>query len=500
MSARNQMPNRNATVLQLARRASIPRLPVCAGLLCAVVCGCLITANAKLGLAFGTFVILFALVACYPTVLVPALVVLSVFVETMFQSLTVSVGGTELMNFNGVVNIVLICVAAFLVFSGRIRLFGSLITKVFLLYCIAVAVSLAFSVNPFLTIKSLVRVSAAFCIYLIITQVVTEKRAIDKTFQTLLIASAVPIAVGLYQIVFVNSFEMSRDMRVSGTFRNGQSYSMYLGLLLPFVFGQALFSKTRPMWRSFFAGLFVAGLINLLYSSTRVGWGTFVLAMVCYAVLSKMKAFLPAIALLLVLLIIVFFPFFVESFGGFFTTDLGTYLSDDVSHDFRSEDYYSASSLHIRVFVWKHMLREVLGKSALFGLGSGTWLDYHDKATVGFRVASHSDYFEVLFGTGLLGFAAYLLFRVRQLALLNRFLKDGVEAPVRATVVLPCLATQIACLAMSITEVWQAYDGIYWTSWITFAISETYYKFYRTQSHDQHAADDTALDQDHGRT
>jgi O-antigen ligase len=439
---------------------------------------------------------LFALVACYPTVLVPALVVLSVFIETTFQPLTISVGGTELMNLNGVVNIVLISVTGFLVATGRIRPFRSLITKVFLLYCVAVAVSLAFSVNPFLTVKSLVRVSAAFCIYLTITQVVTEKRAIDRTFQTLLMASAIPIAVGLYQIVFVNNLEISRNMRVAGTFRNGQSYSMYLGLLLPFVFGQALFSKARPIRRLFFAGLFIAGLVNLVYSSTRIGWGAFVLAMVCYAVLSRMKAFLPAIALVLVLLIIVFFPFFVESFGGFLTTDLGTYLSDDVSHDFRSEDYYSASSLHIRVFVWKHMLREVLGKSALFGLGSGTWFDYYDKATIGFVLASHSDYFEVLFGTGLLGFTAYLLFRLRQLMLLNRFFKSDIRESVKTTVILPCLATQVACLAMSVTEVWQAYDGIYWTSWITFAISEAYYKFYHTRSHYPHTTDDTVVDHD----
>ncbi len=53
-------------------------------------------------------------------------------------------------------------------------------------------------------------------------------------------------------------------------------------------------------------------------------------------------------------------------------------------------------------------------------------------------------------------------------------------------VLFPCLATHIACIGMSMTEVWQAYDGIYWLSWITIAISEACYRWYRT--HEQQAA------------
>jgi hypothetical protein len=53
-------------------------------------------------------------------------------------------------------------------------------------------------------------------------------------------------------------------------------------------------------------------------------------------------------------------------------------------------------------------------------------------------------------------------------------------------VLLPCLATHIACIGMSMTEVWQAYDGIYWFSWITVGISEAYYRWYR--AHEQPAA------------
>jgi O-antigen ligase len=249
--------------------------------------------------------------------------------------------------------------------------------------------------------------------------------------------------------------------------------------MLPYLFGQALAGTAPPARRGLFGGLFLAGLVELVYTSTRIGWGVFALAMILYGASSNPRRLLPPIVILLTVSIILFFPFYATAFGGYFRTNLQTYFSDDVSWDYRSPDYLAASSLHIRIFVWRHMLRKLWDTNIWWGLGSGTWFEKTDRETIHFSLASHSDYAEVVFGTGVVGLAAYLVFRLRQVVLLARFVRSNAGLSIKQTVLFPCLATHIACLGMSITEVWQAYSGIYWLSWITFGISESYYQWYR---------------------
>jgi len=468
----------NTARINGVERAAVPRLFLAAGLFCAVMIGYLAFFNAAVGIGFMTAVMLLTLIVVYPVVLVPAMVVLSVVIEKALTPLSITVGGRELLNFVGVVNLCLVGATMLYTATGQMQPFRSLITRPFAIYLAVVLASLLYSVEPMMTVKSFVRISAGFCVYLLITQFVTEKRQIDRIFHILVFASAIPITVGLYQIVFRNHFVLSRDLRIPGTFRNGMSYAMYLAIMLPYIFGQVAFSRGKPLKRGFFLAVFLAGLINLVYSATRIGLGVFALAMIVYAMLANPRKLLPAILVLLFLSVIVFFPYFAASFGGYLKTDLRTYMSNDVSWDMRSSDYITASSLHIRVFVWRQMLRALVATNVLLGAGSGTWFENIDLKTVGFRLASHSDYMEVLFGTGLVGLSVYLLFRIKQLLLLVRFAKSGAEHAVRATVLYPCLATHVACLGMSITEVWQSYSGIYWLSWIACGISESYYRWY----------------------
>jgi O-antigen ligase len=472
-----------------AERTTVPRLFLAAGLFCAVIIGYLVVANMAVGIGFMTALLLLILTVAYPVVLAPAMVVLSVFIEKALTPLSITVGGRELLNFVGVVNLCLIAACALYTATRQMRPFQSLITKPFALYLAVVLASLVYSADTMMTAKSFVRISSGFCIYLLVTQFLTEKRQIDRVFQILVIISVIPIAVGLYQIAFRNHFIISRDLRIPGTFRNGMSYAMYLAIILPYIFGQLVFSKGSLLKRGFLLTLFLAGLANLVYSATRIGLGVFALAMIVYAMLSSPKKLLPAILVLLFLSVIVFFPYFEASFGGFFRTGLKTYMSNDVSWDMRSSDYITASSFHIRVFVWRHMIHKLVDTNVLLGVGSGTWFDNFDKKTVGFLLASHSDYLEVAFGTGLVGLSVYVLFRIKQLLLLVRFAKSDAERDVKTMVLFPCLATHVACLGMSITEVWQAYDGIYWLSWIAVGISESYYRWYCRREGDSQLAE-----------
>ena len=179
-------------------------------------------------------------------VLVPAMVILSVVVEKALMPLSITVGGRELLNFVGIVNLCLIGATMLYTATSQMQPFRSLMTKPFALYLAVVLASALYSVDTMMTVKSFVRISAGFCIYLLITQFVTEKRQIDGVFKILVIISAIPITVGLYQIVFRNHFVLSRDLRIPGTFRNGMSYAMYLAIILPYIFGQVAFSQGPP--------------------------------------------------------------------------------------------------------------------------------------------------------------------------------------------------------------------------------------------------------------
>ncbi len=459
----------------------MPRLFLAAGLFCAIVIGYLAFFNAAVGIGFMTAVLLLTLIVIYPVVLVPAMVVLSVVIEKALTPLSITVGGRELLNFVGVVNLCLVGATLLYTATGQMQPFRSLITRPFAIYLAVVLASLLWSADTMMTVKSFVRISAGFCVYMLITQFVTEKRQIDRIFHILIFISVIPITVGLYQIVFRNHFLLSRDLRIPGTFRNGMSYAMYLAIILPYLFGQVAFSGAGRLKRGFFLVVFLAGLVNLVYSATRIGLGVFALAMIVYAMLANPRRLLPAILILLFLSVIIFSPYFAASFGGLLRTNVRTYMSNDVSWDMRSSDYITASSLHIRVFVWRQMLHTLVDTNVLLGVGSGTWFDNMDRRTLGFPLASHSDYMEVVFGTGLVGLSVYLLFRIKQLLLLVRFAKSNAERAVQTTVLFPCLATHIACLGMSITEVWQSYSGIYWLSWIACGISESYYRWYSSQ-------------------
>lgn len=462
--------------ISLVERTGPPRLIIGVCLLCAAVIGYMVVANVTMALGLMAATALFAVTVSRPLALLPAVLILSIFVEKALRPLTISVGGVELLNFNGVVNCCLLAATAFYVATGRIRPFQSLVSRPFSIYLAFVVLSLLFSVNPFLTIRSIVRISAAYCIYLIITQFVTDRRQMDRLLQLFVVISVIPITVGLYEIVFQNHFAVLRTQRIHGTFSNGMSYAMYLALVLPYVFAQIVVGKGGYARKLFLSAIFFAGMVNLVYTSTRIGWGVFAMGMILYAAFSNPKKLLPVVVVLLLLGVIVFFPFFAKSFGGYLKTDLRTYMSDDVAWDTRGADYVTASSLHIRVYIWRHMVEALRNVNVLFGAGSGTWFDYYDRKMMGFRLASHSDYFEVLYSTGLAGLAAYLVFRIRQLTLLARFARSGVDRQAKMTVLFPCLAAHIACLGMSITEVWQSYSGIYWISWITFAMSEGYYR------------------------
>jgi len=466
----------DAARLACAERIGTPRLPILGVFLGAALVGYLLTMNVTAALGFLGVLVLFSIASQQPAVLLPPLVILPVVMEATLQSVSITIGGRPLLNFYGVVNVGLAAAVVFFMLTDRIRPFDSLVTGAFVLYLAAVVFSLSFSADTMMTVRSLVRISSGFFLYLMITQFLTEKRQIDRLFQIVVIVSAIPIAVGLYQIAIRNHFALSRTLRIKGTLINGMSYGMYLAMILPYIFGQVVFAKGGWIRRSLFAVLFLAGLVNLVYASTRIGWGVFALTMILYGLLTDVRRLLPVILAAMILAGVLFAPFFAQSFGGFFETDWRTYLSNDIRWDARSAEYVTASSLHIRVYVWRHMLHQLWATRPLFGVGSGTWFLNFDLKTMGLPIASHSDYFEVLFGTGFIGLLLYLLFRFRQLVLLGRFARGRIERRIKTTVLFPCLASHIACLGMSITEVWQSYACVYWLSWIMIGISECYYE------------------------
>ncbi len=408
------------------------------------------------------------------------LVLFTVCIETTLQQISLASGQSGMLNFNGAINIYIVAFTLLYIFKGEVKPFNSLITKPFLLYFLIVIFSLAVSSDRVLTIKSGIRISTGYCLYLLISQLITDKKSMDKMFKFFLFLCIIPIFVGLYQIVFVNKFHFTLDMRVTGTFKNGQSYSQYLAILLPFLFARLTSVNDFMGKKVFFFVLFILGLANLLYSNTRIGWVACFFSIIIYCYLSNKKRILLFLLVLLVMMGIALSPFVMQRFGIYFTTPWSAYLSDNLYDSKHSSVYEGISSVHARIWVWKNMLRETF-KSPIIGLGSGTWFDYFS-AKLGIGAASHNDYIEVLFGTGFLGLFFYFLLRIKQIGLLMKIKKFTLKSPENMTVILPSLAISISLMVVSLTEVWQAYVGVYWTFWIILGLSECYYKYFLKKS------------------
>ncbi len=180
-------------VPELMRRGSdplrgrdVPLLPVLAGLLGALATGYLLTVNIPMAFGFLVFLALFCVTVLHPVSLIPGLVILTVFVERALQSVGISAGGRELLNLCGVVNLCLAAAIVFYAMTERMRPFrvpGDAILCV----CIWRRCSCPCwsRVDFLMTVRSIVRITAGYCIYLMITQFVTEKRQIDRLVQLL---------------------------------------------------------------------------------------------------------------------------------------------------------------------------------------------------------------------------------------------------------------------------------------------------------------------------
>jgi len=405
------------------------------------------------------------------------LVIFSILIEVSFQKIAIFPSDRISLNLNGIINGGMFGIACLYLISGRIKLPNAWMSKTFALYLAAVLLSLSVSCNHFLTIKSFIRIFAPFCIYLILTQRITDKKDIDGFFNLFIFLCCIPIAVGIFQIICVNRFILSRTLRVAGTFKNGQSYSMYLGMILPFIFAQMISSKYILRKRLIFSGIFMLGVINLLYSTTRIGWGSCFFSIILYCFLAKKKRCLYTLFFICLLLGIFFLPVIAKEFGSFFTTPWSSYLSNDISYFMKPSTYETTSSLHIRIYVWKQMLREVITNNPFLGMGSETWFGFISRR-LNVPVASHNDYVKVFFGTGFVGLICYLTYRIKQIMLLSKMrkvLKSTIEYNV---VILPALAVFISFIFVSLTESWQSYVGLYWSAWIMLGISECYCKYY----------------------
>jgi len=405
------------------------------------------------------------------------LVILPIFIEVSFQQIPFFALENTIVNFNGVINIWIIGTTIFYIATRRINIFKSYITKPFVLYLLVILVSLTVSTYPLITIKSFVRITTAYCVYLMITQFINKKEDIDKLFKVFLFILLIPVIIGMYQIVIENKFLLSRGLRIKGTFKNGQSYSQYLAFLLPFIFARLTSIREFLVKKIFILILFFLGLINLLFTGTRIGWGALILALIIYCILTKKIKYLTVVTVLLICLLIIFYPFFKQYFATLLTTPFSAYSSNYFPDQKEIVGAQNVSSMHIRVYIWKHMIQEVFKKNPLLGLGSGTWFGFFSEK-ISIPIASHNDYVQVFFGTGFIGLFFYLIFRFNQIGLLIKFSKLTDKYININTAIMPSLAVYISFIFVSITEVWQAYDGLYWTSWIILGISECYYKNY----------------------
>ena len=210
---------------------------------------------------------LFLLLFVKPIKFIFLLVILSIFIEVSFQQISFLGDAEGFLNFNGIINIFIIGCTLSLLVLKKINLSKSSLGRSFLLYLGIVLLSIITSSNWFLTIKSFFRIATGFCIYLLITNNFKREKDIERLYKLLLLITIIPICAGLFQIVIINKFHLSQALRISGTFKNGQSYSMYLGIISTLVFARFLFSKVSLLKKLFGWFYLIFIFINLLFQA-----------------------------------------------------------------------------------------------------------------------------------------------------------------------------------------------------------------------------------------
>ena len=294
----------------------------------------------------------------------------------------------------------------------------------FMLFAIALVLSLLFSQNRSDSMRILLFFAAAFIFTYVIA---ADMRDAKQLFKLLAFIYAAVIVTAVYADASLTDLTINSGIpgRVTSTLDNPNNYAEFLVLFMPLC---AAFAGTRKNQLSCVALLIglVFPAVALIMTYSRSGWISLMLAALIYVWLRNKKLIPLFIALALLAI-----PFLPSTIVTRLTTIVTSFLGSSGHID---------SSAQYRFQLWEsvgYMIRDY-GVNGI-GLGPASFASLSPLYdTVDGAVHTQSQYFELILETGILGFVSFMW-------LILRCIKDSVIARRRADGLVRALL--IACTA-----------------------------------------------------
>ena len=273
------------------------------------------------------------------------------------------------------------------------RLFPYNIIPLYLLTFLSV-LSLAFSINPVVSIGQSIKFISAVSIVLLVSNVANSKKNIINIYRGIVFSSVIPMLYGYYQY-FTGSGHVvlgEHTQRITSFFGFANLYGIFLALI---IFSAAIlyFESESRMWKRIYIGILVSAVVSSILALNRGTWIAMTLALFLsypfYSKYLKLRYFVMAFSIIAIAAAGIVINRFLE---------LG-------------EQRIGADTLGGRMQLW-FMILNSFTEIPLLGYGAGTAQEALTRL-YGISQVPHNDYLRLLVELGLLGPVIYisLLFR-----------------------------------------------------------------------------------------
>lgn len=318
------------------------------------------------------------------------------------QRLSLSVGGIGIVGF---INILTILLAIPLFYSyKRMKFNCSLIYFIFpFLTCSLLAIFVNFSYVSFVQYGS--KIFSLFAIYLLAQIYIKNTVDFEEKFIRFLNVFFLGATIlGLYNAIQLGfNYELSKQKENVFSFiffEYPHSFTIFISALTP-IFLYYVFKSNNIFYKII---LFVLLPVGIVFCGAKIGFITYTISLVFGLFFYYRKNIYSYILLGLLCLTLFYVLPQLDVFKDI--KDVFSVSFDDYVHTSRT-----LNSFHTRIKVWSYMYWKLIqSNSQWFGLGWRSWsLEYQDLS--GF-VSSQSDYFTILFETGIFGIVSFVFYRV----------------------------------------------------------------------------------------
>lgn len=254
-----------------------------------------------------------------------------------------------------------------------------------LLFFAAGFLSVLGSAQPMPTTIELLRVGSGLLMLEVLQRLVRTREKLHRLLAALLLSAAVPIGVGLFQAATGGGLWVAGFVRVVGTFRHPNPYSIYLVIIILTIV--ALLPNVRKKWRIPLAIYAVMGVIVLVTALTRSAWMGLALGIVVIAVLQS-RWLIPVMV--------------VVAIGAAVLSPSVMQRVTEMAEPGTSTVGDPTNSLTWRINYWKETLDLADGRTVT-GIGMGMV-----QRSTPEEKAPHNDYLRVVVEGGLMALAGYI--------------------------------------------------------------------------------------------